>query len=66
MTLGEKIRQIRGKRSLAEFSLLIGKPKNKVIQYEANISTPSLRILSRIAEIDNVTVEWLLDKEKTH
>ena len=60
MSPGEKIKTIRGKRSLAEFSLRIGKPKNMVIQYETNISTPPLRILLRIAEIGNTTVDWLL------
>lgn len=60
MSPGEKIKTIRGKRSLAEFSLRIGKPKNKVIQYETNISTPPLRILLQIAEIGNTTVDWLL------
>ncbi len=57
--LGVRIELVRGKRSQAEFALLIGKQKNKVIKYEANIDTPSFLTLSKIAEIGNVTVEWL-------
>ena len=59
LTLGDRIKLVRGKRSHAEFALLIGKKKDKVIMYEANIDTPSLLTLSKIAEIGDVTIEWL-------
>ena len=59
LTLGDRIKYIRGHRSQTEFGLLIGKHKDKVMRYEVNIDTPSLQILSRIAEIGNVTLDWL-------
>lgn len=59
LILGERIKLVRGKRSQAEFGLLIGKQKNKVIRYEANVDTPSFLTLSKIAEIGCVTVNWL-------
>ena len=59
LTLGDRIKYVRGSRSQTEFGLLIGLHKNKVVRYEANVDTPSLLILSRIADIGNVTLDWL-------
>ncbi|MCL4558635.1 MAG: helix-turn-helix domain-containing protein [Deltaproteobacteria bacterium] len=60
MSPGQRIRLVRGARTQAEFALLIGKHKDDVIRYEADINAPSLLTLSKIAGIGNVTVEWLL------
>jgi len=59
LTLGDRIKLVRNRRSQAEFALLIGKKKGKVIMYEANVDTPSLLTLSKIAEIGDVTIDWL-------
>jgi transcriptional regulator with XRE-family HTH domain len=59
-TLGDRIKLVRGNKTQAEFALLIGRRKDKVITYEANVDTPSLLTLSKIAKIGNTTVEWLL------
>ena len=60
VSLGGRIRMVRGKLSQAEFGWYIGKHKDEVIQYEANADTPSLRILLQIAEMGDVTVDWLI------
>ena len=59
LSLGDRIKYIRGHRSQTEFGLLIGKHKDKIMMYECNIDTPSLLILSRIAKIGKVTIDWL-------
>ncbi len=59
ISLGERIRLVCGKRTPAEFGLLISKHRDKVIRYEANVDSPSFSTLSKIAEIGKVTVDWL-------
>ncbi len=59
MSLGERIRLVRGKRTPAEFGLLISKHKQNVILFEANVDMPSLATLAKIAKAGNVTVDWL-------
>ncbi len=66
MSMGERIRLVRGKRTPAEFGLLISKHKEKVFLYEANVDTPSLRTLSKIAEIGKGTVDWLFHGTPAH
>ena len=58
MSLDERIRLVRGKRTPAEFGLLISKHK-KVILHEANVDTPSFSTMEKIAKIGNVAVDWL-------
>lgn len=59
ISIGERIRLVRGERTPAEFGLLISKHREKVFLYEANVDTPSFLTLEKIAKVGNVTVEWL-------
>jgi DNA-binding transcriptional regulator YiaG len=57
------IKRLRGKRSLTEFGLLLGAPKNTVWRWEAGktrpLSTYAAR-LSRIAEREHFLKDWKL------
>jgi|YelNatPaOPRAMG01_1025707.scaffolds.fasta_scaffold07108_6 transcriptional regulator with XRE-family HTH domain len=59
LTLGQRIRLIRGDRTQTEFGALLGKSQDAISVYETDQVIPSLQILAKIAEIGDVTVDWL-------
>ncbi|MGB9735979.1 MAG: helix-turn-helix domain-containing protein [bacterium] len=59
LTLGQRIRLIRGDRTQTEFGALLGKSQDAISVYETDQVVPSLNILAKIAEIGDVTVDWL-------
>lgn len=61
MSLGQRIRLVRGKRTQAEFGLSIGKRRDTIVRYEANVDVPSFLTLSMIAGMGSVTIDWLLN-----
>lgn len=59
-TLGERIRQVRGAMSQADFAAKIGINKNLLGKYERGESVPGGEILSQIHDTAGVSVDWLL------
>jgi transcriptional regulator with XRE-family HTH domain len=59
-TLGERIRQIRGKYSQIEFADIVRVKQPMISRYEAGHETPSPRVLLRIAQFAGQSIEWLL------
>ena len=59
MSMGERIRLVRGAMTQSKFGLLISKHRQKVILYEAYVDTPSFSTMEKIAKIGNVAVDWL-------
>ncbi len=59
LTLGQRIRLIRGDKTQTDFGGLLGKSQDAVSVYETDQVTPSLNILAKIADMGNVTVDWL-------
>ncbi len=58
--VGERIRAIRGKQTQTEFAAVLGvKKQNYISRYERG-RIPSPDLLVRIAEIGQVTTDWLL------
>ena len=57
------IKQLRGKRTLAEFGALLGAPKNTVWRWEAGKAEPDNSYadsLSRLAERERFLKDWKL------
>lgn|SRR5215831_7790892 len=57
------IRKLRGKRSLAQFGVLLGAPKNTVWRWEAGRSRPVSAYasrLSKLAEREHFLKDWKL------
>ena len=57
------IRKLRGKRSLSEFGVLLGAPKNTVWRWEAGKSRPVSAYatrLSKLAEREHFLTDWRL------
>ncbi len=59
LTLGKRIRLVRDNKTQAEFGKLIKKSQDAISVYEIGDIIPPLHILTRIAHIGNVTIEWL-------
>lgn len=59
-TLGERIRQVRGALSQADFAAKIGINKNLLGKYERGESVPGGEILSQIHDTAGVSLDWLL------
>ncbi|MCL4478382.1 MAG: helix-turn-helix transcriptional regulator [Deltaproteobacteria bacterium] len=59
LTMGQRIRLIRKDMSQTAFGKLLGKSQDAVSVYENDQITPSLEALVKIAEMGNVTVDWL-------
>ncbi len=60
LTMGQRIRLIRGDRTQTAFGELLNKSQDAVSVYETDQITPSLNTLAKIADMGNVTVDWLL------
>ena len=57
------IKQLRGKRSLADFGALLGAPKNTVWRWEAGNAAPDAtysELLSGLAEREHFLKDWEL------
>lgn len=59
LTMGQRIRLIRGNKTQTEFGSILAKSQDAVSVYETDQVTPSLSTLAKIAEMGNVTVDWL-------
>jgi transcriptional regulator with XRE-family HTH domain len=67
-TLKERLRELRGPRSQAEFARFVGIPSQQTYQrYEDGKTMPNAEMLHRIASACDVSVDWLIgssDKKK--
>lgn len=59
-TTGERIRQLRGDLSQAEFASKIGVHKEMVGKYERGQNVPGGDVLTRMREVFGVSLDWLL------
>ena len=59
-TLGERLRELRGKTSQAEMARVLGMARPQWIRYENGESTPGVDILERICRAHAVSADWLL------
>ncbi len=60
--LGERIRQLRGRRTQVAFAALLGMKQPQLARYEAG-RQPDVQVLTKIAKTCGVTVDWLLTGE---
>jgi len=63
MTIGNRIKKVRGGLSREEFALKIGADKSTIQRYEQYNNIPKGDILQRIYEQFNVNIHWLLTGE---
>ena len=62
MTFGEKIRQLRKRKKLTQEQLaeLINSHENQIGRYEKDQSVPTAPAIIKLAEVFNVTTDYLL------
>jgi len=60
MTIGERLRIVRGTRTRKEVAAMMGMKQQAWAVYEANQSAPGAKLLIRIAEAFHVSIDWLL------
>ncbi|WP_020678157.1 helix-turn-helix domain-containing protein [Geopsychrobacter electrodiphilus] len=65
MTLGKKIRSIRGDRTIASFVEGYGICPNTLMNYEAERRKPDAAFLTRLCELEGVEPNWLLGVRET-
>ena len=59
MTIGEKLRQIRGDKSMVEVAEAIGVTYSSYIKYERNERKPRAEVMHRIAKYYGKTIDSL-------
>lgn len=62
-SLGERIRFLRGDMTQSEFADILRIKQAMISRYEANKETPSPKVLLRISQFCNRSIEWLLTGE---
>jgi len=60
MTIGERIRQIRGSISQKEFAVSIGVAQNTLGNYERGGRTPNADIIIKITQNYDISFDWIL------
>jgi len=66
LNIGDRIIQLRkrDKISQAELAELIGASRTIIGNYERNVNTPSVEFLIKIAEVFNVSLDFLISEGK--
>lgn len=59
-TIGERIRQVRGKLSQAEFATKLGVSKGAIGSYESEKQKPGMQFLYAVCDNFNIEPRWLL------
>ena len=64
-TIGERIRELRGRRSQSTYAAEIGISKSSLRNYETNTTRPDADFLAVICGLEGVTADWLLFGEES-
>lgn len=59
MTVGERVKFLRGKKNLADFGAELGVSGTQISRIETDQSKPSVDLATKICEMYNVTLDWL-------
>lgn len=60
MSVGERLREVRGMRTLEEFSKLLGVKGSNISSIENGRSKMSLDLAEKICEVYGCTMDWLV------
>lgn len=62
LTLGKQIRKLRKHNNMTQETLgnILGLGKSTISQYENDINTPDIKILQKISDIFDVSVDYIL------
>lgn len=60
MSVGVRLREVRGATSQVDFGRLIGVAQNFVSRYENARARPRMEYLAAVAKARNVSLDWLI------
>lgn len=60
MTIGDRLKQLRGRESMAEFGHRFEVSAQQISRIENNLSAPSLDLAKKICEHYDVSLDWFL------
>ncbi len=60
MTIGSRIREIRGDKTVTEFCRIIDVHRNTLPSWESGKTSPDGEILARICDVFDIDANWLL------
>jgi transcriptional regulator with XRE-family HTH domain len=63
VSLGQRLKRLRGKKSQDEFAKTIGISRSRYSHYELDTVEPDINTLKKIADIHNVSIDHLLGIE---
>ncbi|WP_081701833.1 helix-turn-helix domain-containing protein [Oleidesulfovibrio alaskensis] len=63
MSVGNRIKQIRGRMPQKEFAATLGIAQNTLGGYERDERTPNAEVIVSIAKVFNISFDWLLTGE---
>lgn len=63
MSIGERLRKIRGGLRQSEFAALVGSSQSGISAYEKGQRKPDYETLMRVSKIFGISLEWLLTGE---
>ena len=58
--IGDRLKEIRGKKSQADFAVLLGISRKSLIRYEANERKPDIDLILKLNLLFNIQPLWLL------
>ena len=58
--IGERLKELRGKRTQADVAQQIGISRARYSHYENNRNTPDIEIIKKLAQFYNVSVEYII------
>lgn len=66
VSIGSRLKKLRNEKDLTQEKLgeMIGVVKSTISQYETNTSRPDYETLQKLADFFNVSVDYLLGREK--
>ena len=60
MSIGKRIKKLRGEKSLADFGADLGVSGQQISKIEHGNSSPSLELATKICELYQVSMDWLI------
>jgi transcriptional regulator with XRE-family HTH domain len=61
MTFGEKLKQLRGGKTQADFAALIGEDRTNLNRYESNKQTPGIKFFEKLQRNLGININWFFD-----
>lgn len=62
-TIGNRLKEIRGDRTMESFASLLRSTKQNISRYEKDFVLPGVEFLTNLSKAENININWLLTGE---